>query len=129
MPASQRPLSPHAQIYRWYLTSALSIAHRASGVLLSLGTLILGLGLLAVASGPAAYVQLQGHLTTWYGLAGMLVWTVCLYYHLCNGIRHLFWDAGYGFELRTANASAYVVLIATVVLTALTWLLPGIGTT
>lgn len=127
MSAPQRPVSPHTQIYRWYLTSVLSITHRISGVLLSLGTLILGLGLLAVASGPVVYEQFQTHLTTWYGLAGMLVWTVCLYYHLCNGIRHLFWDAGYGFDLRTANISAYVVLATTVVLTALTWLVPGAG--
>ena len=123
MHSSPRPISPHAQIYRWYLTSALSIAHRITGLLLSLGTLLLGLGLLTVAAGPTAYGYFQAQLLSWYGLCGLLLWTLCLYYHLCNGIRHLFWDAGYGFELRHANASAWVVLAATVVLTTGTWIL------
>lgn len=119
----QRPLSPHLQIYRPQLTSVLSILHRGSGVALALGAVLLAWWLWAVAAGPGAYQLAHGFFSAWFGKALLFVWTLCTFYHLCNGIRHLLWDAGYGFELPAAYLSGKIVLVATVVLTALAWLL------
>ena len=121
MPEHQRPLSPHLQVYRPQLTSVLSISHRATGMLLALGTLGLVYWLVALASGPAAFRGAQSHFAAWYGQALLVVWSFALFYHLCNGIRHLFWDAGYGFELRQVYASGWVVVIVSVLLTVAVW--------
>lgn len=120
--AVARPLSPHLQVYRPQLTSVLSITHRATGVALAVGTLVLVWWLVAAASGPEQFETAQGFLGSWFGKLLLLGWTVALFYHLANGIRHLFWDAGLGFELKTAYASGWAVLAATVLLTALAWL-------
>ena len=118
---SNRPLSPHLQIYRPQLTSVLSITHRATGVALSVGTVILLYWLQAVARGPEAYAAAQELLGFWMVKVALAGWTWAFFYHLCNGIRHLFWDAGKGFELSTVYASGYTVLGASTVLTLLTW--------
>jgi len=119
---SERPLSPHLQIYRPQLTSALSIFHRISGVFLALGTLLLTAWLVAAASGPDAFAAVQGFIGSILGYLLLLGWSAALFYHLANGIRHLFWDAGYGFELVNAYRSGYAVLIATGVLTLAAWI-------
>jgi len=119
--AHNRPLSPHLQIYRPQLTSVLSITHRASGLLLTLGTVALVYWLAALASGPQAYAEARALMGSLAGRLALLLWTLALFYHLCNGIRHLFWDAGYGFELGTVYRSGYAVLAATVLLTAIAW--------
>jgi len=119
---SKRPLSPHLLIYRPQLTSVLSITHRATGIVLSLGTLLFALWLLALAQGPAIYAKVQVHLQSWYGHLALLGWTWALYYHLCNGVRHLFWDMGKGLELRATYASGWAVVAASLGLTVLTWL-------
>lgn len=124
--AVARPLSPHLQVYRPQLTSVLSITHRATGVALAVGTLLLVWWLVAAASGPEHFAAAQAFLGTVVGKALLLGWTVALFYHLANGIRHLFWDAGWGFELRTAYASGWAVVFATLVLTAAAWAL-GLG--
>ena len=121
MPPAPRPLSPHLQVYRPQLTSVLSILHRATGVALAVGTLLLVWWLIAAATGPEAFGVVQTVLASWIGRLLLLGWTVALFYHLCNGIRHLFWDAGYGFELRTTYVSGWLVIVATIVLTAVTW--------
>ena len=121
MAQSERPLSPHLQIYRPQLTSILSITHRAAGVALAIGTLLLVYWLVATASGPAAYATAQAFIRSWFGLLILFGWSVALFYHLANGIRHLFWDAGYGFELKAAYASGYAVLVATGALTVIAW--------
>jgi succinate dehydrogenase / fumarate reductase cytochrome b subunit len=126
METSQRPLSPHLQIYRPQLTSILSITHRAAGIALAVGALFLVCWIVSAASGPAAFAGLRGFIGSWLGYLILFGWSVALFYHLCNGIRHLFWDAGYGFELKTAYASGYAVLVGTVVLTLLAWIL-GLG--
>lgn len=123
MPSDPRPLSPHLQVYRWQLTSVLSILHRATGVALSAGTILLVLWLVAAAAGPAPYSRVQGFLGSWIGLVLLFGWTVALYYHLCNGIRHLWWDTGQGLELSAVYASGWAALGATAVLTAITWVL------
>ena len=114
------PLSPHLQIYKPQLTSILSIIHRGTGIFLSLGALLLCYWLLAIAAGPDIYAKLSAHIAAWYGQLVLLAFTFSLYYHLCNGIRHLFWDAGLGLEIETTYKSGYAVIIASLFLTVTT---------
>lgn len=123
MEKSQRPLSPHLQIYRPQLTSVLSITHRATGIALVLGTLVLVYWLLAAASGAAAYASAQQLLGSWPGRILLLGFSFALFFHLCNGIRHLFWDVGLGFELKTAYASGKAVIAVAIAMTLLAWAL------
>lgn len=120
-PARARPLSPHLQVYRPQLTSVLSITHRATGVALAAGTLLLVWWLVAAASGPEQYATVQAVMGSWPGKLLLLGWTFSLFFHLANGIRHLFWDAGLGFELKTTYASGWAVVAASIVLTVLAW--------
>ena len=123
MANADRPLSPHLQIYRWQQTSVLSILHRATGIALSAGALMLVCWLSALASGPKAYAHIAGFLGSWVGLVLLFGWTFSLFYHLCNGIRHLAWDTGTGLELGPAYATGWTVVAATAVLTVIAWLL------
>ena len=123
MSKSDRPLSPHLQVYRFQWTMALSILHRITGVALAVGTLLLVWWLVAAASGPEAFATVQGFIGSILGRLLLFGWTLALFYHLCNGIRHLFWDAGYGFELDVAYRSGLAVLGASVALTLITWIL------
>lgn len=116
------PLSPHLQIYRPQLTSVMSITHRISGVFLSLGTIMLLYWLVAAAVGPDAYADAQRCFAAWPTQILLLGWTFAFFYHLSNGIRHLFWDAGMGFALTSAYRSGYLVIATAVIMTALTWL-------
>ena len=122
MPHPSRPLSPHLQIYRPQLTSVLSISHRISGMALSLGALLFVWQLLAAAAGPLAFEGFQNMIGSWPGLVLLVAWSAAFYFHLANGIRHLAWDAGYGFDLPTTYRSGVAVLIATAALTAVTWI-------
>ncbi len=101
MRSADRPLSPHLQIYRWQLTSVLSILHRATGVVLSAGALLLVWWLVAAASGPDAFEGVQDFLGSWFGLLLLFGWSLSLFYHLCNGIRHLVWDTGHALDLKS----------------------------
>lgn len=121
MATNRRPLSPHLQVYRPQLTSVLSILHRATGVALSVGTLLLVYWLVAAALGPQHYATAQHILGSWFGLLLLFLWSWALFYHLSNGIRHLFWDAGQGFELPTVYQSGYVVVASSLALTVLAW--------
>jgi succinate dehydrogenase / fumarate reductase cytochrome b subunit len=118
-----RPLSPHLQIYRWQWTMLLSILHRITGVGLGLGAILLVYWLTAAASGPASFAAAQDFIGSWFGILLLFGFSLALFYHLCNGIRHLFWDAGLGFELDTAYTTALVVGVAAVALTALAWII------
>ena len=121
MSQSDRPLSPHLQVYRPQLTSVLSISHRITGIVLSAGTVLLAWWLIALAAGPDSFARASAILGSIPGKLILFAFTLALSYHLCNGIRHLFWDAGYGFEIETAYASGKAVLAASVVLTLLVW--------
>ncbi len=123
MATHRRPLSPHLQVYRPQLTSVLSILHRATGIVLSIGTLLLVYWLAAIALGPETHATAQNILGSWFGLLLLFLWSWALFYHLSNGIRHLFWDAGQGFELSTAYQSGYAVVVSSLVLTVLAWVL------
>jgi succinate dehydrogenase / fumarate reductase cytochrome b subunit len=123
MTTRDRPLSPHLQIYRWQWTMLLSIVHRLTGVALAVGTLLLVYWLVAAASGPEAFASAQAVMSHWLGRLLLFGWTWALFYHLANGIRHLFWDMGRGFALATGYATAWLVVIVSVVLTLLAWLI------
>jgi succinate dehydrogenase / fumarate reductase cytochrome b subunit len=123
MTHDDRPLSPDLQIYRPQLTSVLSITHRLTGVALSIGSPLLVYWLIAAAAGPSGYAALHGVLASWLGLFLLLGWTFSLFFHLCNGIRHLFWDAGYGFDLKTIYASGWAVVAISIGLTLTAWII------
>jgi succinate dehydrogenase / fumarate reductase cytochrome b subunit len=121
MATENRPLSPHLQVYRPQLTSVLSILHRGTGIALTVGTLMLVCWLIAAATGPTAFNDVQSFLGSIIGRLLLFGWTFALFYHLCNGIRHLVWDTGRGFELKTAYASGWLVVISAAVLTVICW--------
>jgi len=116
----ERPLSPHLQVYRPQLTSMLSIMHRGTGVFLALGTPLLVYWLVSLAAGPDAYAKLQQCFSNWFIQFVLLGWTFALFYHLCNGIRHLFWDIGKGFELDNLYKSGWAVVACASLLTIVT---------
>ena len=117
-----RPLSPHLQIYRPQLTSVLSIAHRGTGIVLAAGALFLVYWLNALSAGEEEFNHLRHLIGAWYGQAMLLGFSFSLFYHLCNGVRHLFWDAGVGFELETAYRSGKAVVAVSLVLTLAAWM-------
>lgn len=121
MHTKPRPRSPDIQIYRPQLTSVLSITHRASGTLLSLGSVLLVVWLVAVAAGGDYYAVLHRFLVSWIGLILLFALTFALFFHLCNGIRHLAWDLDYGFELQTIYRSGWLVVAASTILTLASW--------
>ena len=121
MSSEMRPLSPHLQVYRPQLTSMLSILHRLTGVALAVGTLLLVYWLVAAASGPEAFATAEGLIGSIIGRLLLLGWTFALFYHLCNGIRHLYWDIGYGLELPAVYRSGWLVVVASAALTIASW--------
>jgi succinate dehydrogenase / fumarate reductase cytochrome b subunit len=120
-PARPRPLSPNIQIYRPQLTSVLSIANRATGLILSLGAVGLVIWLSAAAAGPRTYGVVQSVIGSWAGQVVLFGCTFAFFLHLCGGIRHLVWDTVHGFELRSIYISGWTVVAASVVLTAAAW--------
>lgn len=116
-----RPRSPHLQIYRWPITMGTSILHRITGVGLAFGTLILAWWLIAASMGPETYAVFEGVAFHWFGRLVLFGFTVALVFHALNGVRHLFWDAGVGFKMETANASGLVVYGLTAAVTLLIW--------
>lgn len=122
MTTRNRPLSPHLQIYRLPMLALMSITHRATGVALAMGLMLLGWWLGAAAYGPNAFAVVQGFMGSILGYLILFGFTVSLFYHLCNGIRHLLWDTGWGYEIPQAYGSGRVVLGATAVLTVVAWI-------
>jgi succinate dehydrogenase / fumarate reductase cytochrome b subunit len=117
----RRPLSPHIQVYRWPVSMALSILHRATGVALGVGTLLLTWWLVAAAGSDDAFDRAQRFIGSAIGLLLLFGWTVALIFHFFSGIRHLVWDAGIGFDAPAYNTSGWGVVIATGVCTLLVW--------
>lgn len=121
MATQERPLSPHLQVYKPQLTSVMSILHRGTGVVLALGALVLAAWLVAVAGSAEAHATFAAGMASLPGKLALFVFSASLVYHFLNGIRHLFWDAGHGYEIPKAYASGYAVLVLAVVFTALLW--------
>ncbi|PJB73513.1 MAG: succinate dehydrogenase, cytochrome b556 subunit [Alphaproteobacteria bacterium CG_4_9_14_3_um_filter_47_13] len=116
-----RPLSPHLQVYRPQLTSVMSILHRATGFSMAVGTMMIVWMLVAAASGVEAYDTFQWFVGTVIGKLMIFGWSAAAFYHLCNGVRHLFWDMGYLFKIENAYKAGYLVLAAAALLLALFW--------
>ncbi len=127
MARTDRPLSPHVGIYRWQISNTLSILHRATGVMLAFGALILVGWLLAVASGYAGYARVNAWLQGPVGGLLLFGWTFSFFYHLCNGVRHLFWDIGAGYDKAQARTSGLIVVVAAVLLTLGLWVSALVG--
>ncbi len=121
MDALQRPTSPHLQIYKLPLTALLSITHRGTGVALAAGGLLLCYWLVALASGPDAFATANALFGSWPGRVVLFACSFGLCFHLCNGVRHLFWDLGIGFELKTSEKTSWWVLWGSAGLTVLIW--------
>ncbi|MCB1591765.1 MAG: succinate dehydrogenase, cytochrome b556 subunit [Alphaproteobacteria bacterium] len=117
----QRPLSPHLQVYKLPLTARLSISHRAAGVALSAGTVLVAAFLIAAAAGEESYNFVMGIASSVPGQIILFLWSAALYYHMCNGIRHMFWDTGKFLEKDVAMRTNYIVIMFAFILTAATW--------
>ncbi|MEK7246166.1 MAG: succinate dehydrogenase, cytochrome b556 subunit [Pseudomonadota bacterium] len=122
MAPGTRPLSPHLQIYRPQITSTLSILHRLTGVGLALGAVLLAYWLAAAAYGPEAFARTNAFFVSGFGRLVLFGLTFAFFYHLANGIRHLAWDIGLGFEMKTLNLTGIVVVVAAFVLTLAAWI-------
>lgn len=121
MATQQRPLSPHLQIYAKQITSTMSILHRVTGVVNALGALLLACWLVALAGGGEAYAQFSTLAGSLPGRVVLFAFGATLVYHLLNGVRHLVWDMGLGFEIPQVYRSGYIVIALAVVLTGLLW--------
>lgn len=119
----QRPLSPHIQIYRWTLTMFLSILHRATGVALYAGTLLLVWWLMAAATGPEAFAVFQGVAGSWIGRLVLFGYTWALFHHMFGGIKHFIWDTGAGFELSAVEWISRGATVIPILLTLISWVL------
>ena len=117
----KRPLSPHLQIYKVQITSFLSILHRATGFVLYLGSLLWSIWFLALSEGEESYIALQQMFFHPIGLLILFGWSFSFYYHLSNGLRHLMWDLGKGYDMFTVRFTGWAVVITSIILTAFTW--------
>ena len=119
--ARQRPLSPHLQVYRLPLPALMSISHRMTGIILSSGTLMLTLYLVALANGPESFALVQKVIAYPVGMLVLFGYSVALFYHCCNGVRHLFWDAVIGLNIPAIYKSGQAVLVLAIMLTVGLW--------
>ena len=122
MPDNQNPLSPHLQIYRWHISSLLSITHRISGVVNLLALILIFFWLIALSLGENNYESFLLVINSFFGKFILIGFTWSISFHLLSGIRHLAWDLGYGFEIRTANITGVIVIISSLALTIIFWL-------
>lgn len=120
-------MSPHLEIWRWHITMATSILHRATGIALYVGALILAAWAVALARGPAAFAQYRALLASPLGQLALFGLTVSLFYHLANGVRHLWWDAGHGFEPKTADMTGAAAIAFGVVAAVAIWIVAMLG--
>lgn len=121
MADTQRPLSPHLQIYRKQVQMMTSITHRATGIALAVGSLLVVCGLIHLATGEESFNHFKGVLGSPLGMILMLGWSWSLFYHLCNGIRHLLQDAGLGYSIPQFVRSSWLSVIGSIVLTVVVW--------
>ncbi|MEA3175583.1 MAG: succinate dehydrogenase / fumarate reductase, cytochrome b subunit [Gammaproteobacteria bacterium] len=122
MPVRARPTSPHLQIYRWQIGNTLSILHRITGATLAVGLVALSYWLVCIAGGPQSYAGAARLFASPVGIVFLIGWSFAFYFHLLNGVRHLFWDAGRGFERAQRHASGWFAVAGSVILTLSTWI-------
>ncbi|SJZ57027.1 succinate dehydrogenase, cytochrome b556 subunit [Novilysobacter spongiicola] len=117
----ERPLSPHLQVYRWQVQMVTSILHRATGVILVVGSLLVAWALVALAGGPDSWSTFSGFARSWFGFLVMFGWTWALAFHLINGVRHLAQDAGYAFDIKGTIRNSWISVFGSLLLTAVIW--------
>jgi len=120
---SKNPLSPHLQIYRWHISSLLSITHRIAGVVNLISLILIFFWLVVLSFSENNYELFLILINSFFGKFILIGFTWSMIFHVLSGIRHLFWDLGYGFEIKTANISGIIVIISSLVLTVIFWLL------
>ena len=120
---SKNPLSPHLQIYRWHISSLLSITHRIAGVVNLISLILIFFWLVVLSFSENNYELFLLLINSFFGKFILIGFTWSMIFHMLSGIRHLFWDLGYGFEIKTANISVIIVIISSLVLTVIFWLL------
>ena len=123
MTDNQNPISPHLQIYRWHISSLLSITHRIVGVVNLLALMLMFFWLLTFSLGESNYELFLLAINSFFGKFILIGFTWSMSFHICSGIRHLVWDMGYGFEIKTANISGVLVILFSLVATIIFWLL------
>jgi succinate dehydrogenase / fumarate reductase cytochrome b subunit len=123
MEKNSSPLSPHIQIYKWQFSSLLSITHRLTGVINTFGIFLIVLWILFLALGPECYNFYQKFLRSFLGKFILVGFTWSFIYHMLNGVRHLVWDFGYGYEIKTANLSGIIVLLLSIITTFFIWII------
>ena len=123
MTDNQNPISPHLQIYRWHISSLLSITHRIVGVINLLALILMFFWLLAFSLGESNYELFLLAINSFFGKFILIGFTWSMSFHIFSGIRHLAWDMGYGFEIKTANISGVLVILSSLVSTVIFWLL------
>ena len=123
MKDNQNPISPHLQIYRWNISSLLSITHRIVGVANLLALFLIFLWLLTFSFGESNYELFLIVINSFFGKFILIGFSWSMSFHLLSGIRHLFWDLGYGFEIKTANISGIIVIASSLILTIIFWLI------
>lgn len=121
MNSANRPVSPHIQIYRPQLTSVMSILHRITGIILAIGAILFAFWLGSLAYYHHVAFAIFDFQASFLGRLFLFAWTLTLFYHLCNGIRHLFWDVGKGLELKQVYRSGWITVAATILLTCVVW--------
>ncbi|MGA7440396.1 MAG: succinate dehydrogenase, cytochrome b556 subunit [Luteibacter sp.] len=121
MAQTGRPLSPHLQVYKWQVQMASSILHRATGIILAVGSLLIVWGLASLAAGPEAYATFTACAGSGFGMLVLMGWTLAFFYHLANGIRHLVQDTGKGYAIASFVRSSWTAIIVAIVLTIVTW--------
>jgi len=119
---SKNPLSPHLQIYRWQISSLLSITHRILGVINLIALFLIFFWLLILSLGESNYQSFLLIINSLFGKFILIGFTWSMSFHVLSGIRHLVWDMGYGFEIKTANISGIIVIFSSLVLTTIFWL-------
>ena len=120
---NNRPLSPHLDIYQYQITWTVSIMHRITGVAMTLGLLLIVAWLVAAAFSPGLFSLIDGLLRSWIGIIIIFGSLWAFWFHFLNGIRHLFWDLGYGFNLSTVWRSGWVVVLGSIILTIFSFLI------
>ena len=118
----ENPLSPHLQIYRWQITSVISILHRISGIVTSFGSVVLVIWLLSIGIGEETFKLINSIYLSFLGRAVLIGITLSVCFNTLNDIRHLFWDYGYGFSLSAVKVTGWLIVLLSIVLTVLIWL-------
>ncbi len=120
---SKNPLSPHLQIYRWQISSLISIIHRITGILNFLGLIFISVWISSAGISENSFEYFSVFLKSFIGRFILIGFTWSMSYHLLSGIRHLFWDLGYGYEIKTANFSGILVILSSLILTIVLWII------